>query len=845
MLAFLSYSAKDSNIVDSVAKRLGRQYCIVDKADFDTGCDFRDAIREGLDRSTVLVLFASRHSIERTWVRFEIDEAEYRKIHGQLEKILVFLVDSSLDYNDLPDWLQRVKATKEHSPAAIVREIQHHMSQLIRLEQSHRFVNRSTEQRDAEVQLVPFDGSSPPRVVLYYGLQGIGRRTLCNKVAENILRLPKSVYIPLESGDSLADIGVKLAQEVELFRDTEELKNSITSIRELDETEQESRISRYLSAIVRRRELPVFVDKGGFVSEEGVIREIADRLLGIVNSEPTIYAAIISTRRPRGLGYDAPRRIATIRVNELTRDDIKRLLLKTADDRDLHIDQAGIQELSKYIGGYPPAANYAIELAKHYGVEHVLANKRPLVEFRMSSFLRSLASDEQLTDKKKQILGLLGFYSPLPLPVIGGALGMEPKMLANELEYLIDSSFVYPDSDNHYSIASPIIEAVFRIIPITQIDHAKAVAAMDDYVSDRDTEGKLLPTARSLYKAQVFANREHTPNAVRLTGDLSQIVATSYHARDYDSTIKHAQELVRMRPELLEARMFLTRALVKKERHDEALDQIARISEAGALQEAYFLEGFLKRQQENYRAAIIAYHKSIERGRRGVSIYRELAQCYFEEGNFDEARKYIDKAQRQDPDNRFVVDLQIQIATRQGDEETAKDRLAILEQVDTVEFYQHRRSIVEYSFGDKENAYTASKEAYRQSRRPTLALLTQLIKCEIETGRLDDAGEHIRIMENRYAGIQHDIRTGIKCKWETAKEEYNNALVLWQALRRKDKPVHMALKIDILRGMIRDKRNRGEEVDVAEIEELEKLERRLGAERDKDIADLWLTFEYE
>ena len=159
-------------------------------------------------------------------------------------------------------------------------------------------------------------------------------------------------------------------------------------------------------------------------------------------------------------------------------------------------------------------------------------------------------------------------------------------------------------------------------------------------------------------------------------------------------------------------------------------------------------------------------------------------------------------AQHRDSENRYVVDLQIQIATHQGDEDTARSRLEVLKIVDHEPFYLHRLSTVEYAFGKVGAAYEAAAEAFALHNRPTLAMVSQLIKCEIETGRTDQSAEHIQYLERRFPRVKHDIRIGLKCKWEISQQQFENANALWMQLKDRTRPVHKALRRDTLRGLL-------------------------------------------
>ena len=74
--AYLAHSSIDKSYVRTVSKRIGRSITILDEMAFPPGFDFRDTIRNSLDKSSVFIFFASKTSIESTWVKFEIDEAE-------------------------------------------------------------------------------------------------------------------------------------------------------------------------------------------------------------------------------------------------------------------------------------------------------------------------------------------------------------------------------------------------------------------------------------------------------------------------------------------------------------------------------------------------------------------------------------------------------------------------------------------------------------------------------------------------------------------------------------------------------------------------------------------------
>ena len=72
MRAFLSHSSKDKQLVDGVARRLGRAYVVYDKYAFEPGDNLSRAILDGLERSDIFVLFASKQSLQSDWVKADL-----------------------------------------------------------------------------------------------------------------------------------------------------------------------------------------------------------------------------------------------------------------------------------------------------------------------------------------------------------------------------------------------------------------------------------------------------------------------------------------------------------------------------------------------------------------------------------------------------------------------------------------------------------------------------------------------------------------------------------------------------------------------------------------------------
>lgn len=821
MRAFLSHSSTDKAYVSSVAKQLGRQYCIYDLYSFETGNDFREAIRTGLNKSSIFVLFASKQALKSVWVRFEQDEAEVRAIKGMIKRPLVFLIGANVNHNALPEWLSRGRVVNGSSPKAVAREIQHYLQEFIRERQQPIFVGRHRELAQAEDLLLEYDIENPRRIFAIHGLSGIGRRTLARRVGRDLLSLSRIVVLRIEEGDGLHEIAAKISEHTEIYSDMADLKRIIDGISASSEEVTEGRIKENLEQMVASGELPVFFDAGGLLSNDGYLSDGVHKVIHCVSDSSDIYLNLVTGRKLYHNNAESMPVIPTIRVEPLKKKEIERLIGTLASRHNIKMNRTQVKDLSEYVRGYPPAAHYAMELMREYGVDAILAYKYPLVEFRTSHFIAYLSKEDILKKEQRQIIGILSYYSPLPLSVIGKIIGLGPDRLASHLNFLVDTCIVLPDENGLYAVSDPIVEAAQRIVDRSEIPHKLIADALDEYIREDAEPQHLLSVGRSLFRARRLSGEEtESSQEISLVSDLIALETQCYHSRDYDKAIEYGLASLESRPDSTEARTFVIRALAQLGRFTDTKKHIEYLRNKGQFRDVYFLEGFIARLQGRTGDAVSAYEESIKRGRRGLAVQRELASCYFILRDMEKAQNHITIAQSLGPDNRYVVDLQIIIAVHKRDEDAARRGLELLMAIDRKEFYMHRLSTVELVFGRPQQAYEAAKAAIELTNRPTFAMYTQAAKTAIACGDIDNASIFIDDLEKRFRGIKNDIRTGLRCRWEIAARQYSNALSCYELLSDKDNPIHKALRRDLLNGLLSS-------TDIADDQEKKKLQSEL------------------
>lgn len=827
--AFLSHSSLDKEFVRAVANDLGRQFCLFDEQVFDTGETFKNSIENHLDDSSIFVLFVSAEALKRIWVKFEIDEAWYRHLEGRLSKALVFIIDASVDYDAIPPWLKRAKISRTNIAKFVAREIRQHLEEIIRVEQHPFFEGRTDDLGHLQKLMRPI-GEPAPRVVGIYGLPNIGRKTFIRKAAQLTLSFNRSITIQIGESDKLQDVAIKIANTLEPYATKIGFDSIVSRIRSETKEQLIQRMLSDLKVAILNKEIPVLVDDGGVFTQEGFFTETARTIIDAAKEQSDLYTFLVSTRKPA-------ESLPALRLNPLAVDDIKRLIAQIAFADKLALTVTQISELAEYVNGYPPSAYYAIDLVKSYGVDAVLADKHRLVQFRATAFVKYLAS-RLLSADQKSILVALAQYSPIPMQVLVDTLSRDPAELARDIMELVDHSLVVPNETGLYSIAEPIVDAVVSEFRTSGVDHKAVYESLKILLADEDLELPRLELCRLFFKASVRSGARDGA-AFHMTNDLIKLTEDYYHSGDYKQCIEIAKLAVNEDQQSYTAHDFLIRGLIQEEQWDVARDEIIKLGKFAPSRDVYFLSGFLDRKKGNFKSAINNFLQAEKLGRTGAALKREIASCYFHNDQLPEAKRYISEAMSKNGDNRFVVDLSIQIAIREGDETTARSGLEKLSALDTESFVKHRLSTVELRFGSAKDALKAAQEAVEMAdndhRKPTFGMLAQLVSCFTRIAQYPEAEAALQRLSRLYSNQRSDIRLGLECRIELERKLFSRALGILENVRDKSK-IYKAMRRDAIAGELGGAMN--DEQRISYQKELDALNTELSS---FDFNGAWLT----
>lgn len=812
--AFLSHSSKDKEFVRAVAQELGRQHCIFDEQAFETGDEFKQSIQNGLDSSSIFVLFASNNSLMSDWVNFEVEEAWYRRLEKNLHKSLVYIITDSVDIEQLPHWLKRAKVQRGNVAKSIAREIRTHLNQLIE-ERKNPFVGRTEDLQALQEALTPADVAFPPHILFVTGLPGIGRRSLIQQVVESSLDLkPLKRPFRLGEGFSIQDICSSVADETEPYNTDQRFQQIMKEIQALSNEEALDRTLLNLRRMTSRGELPIFLDEGGLFDSDGNISQPIQSIIKKLSPNDEAYIAFVSNRRP----FNGNESIAKIRLNPLKPDDQK-LLIRTLDRKYIRINSARqeplksneISELAAYTAGYPPSAYAAMELVEEYGVDIVLADKTRFVELRIDQFLKYF-SKEKLSESEKSILCLLASYSPLPLNVIALTTSQDIVSVSKDLSRLIDLCFIVVE-DRLYRISDPIEDAAIKAFGLPGIEVIKnLVKSIINLVDNPDYEEQRLDLHRILYRASWYLKDRNLENRIIfLFNDLIKTIKTLYdHERDYSKVIEATEVALnkcKSKSDYETVMSYRAKAFIHQEKWQEAEQEIQKLKEYAPPRNVYYLEGFLNRKQRKNQDAINSYLESRRNGRDDEALNRELGQCYFFVGDYEKANDCVQKVLRRQQDrkrvNFYALDLQAQIAIALGDENLAEKSIDQLRDIDEAAYY-YRKSRFEFLLGDKYVAEQDAEKAKISNNNPRFQTLAHLTLCKIVNGKVDEAENILNeIDQNQQFGKTNlDIRKGLRTRLAIARQRYEDAFHLSNEIKDKASKSYKGIRRDVLQGYL-------------------------------------------
>jgi tetratricopeptide (TPR) repeat protein len=806
--AFLSHSSLDKAFVEIVARRLGRRRVSFDSWVFESGSNFIAAIRGALASSDCFVLFASRESLESLWIKFEASEAEELTRSQVLKNSIVLIIDRNISPRDCPAWMQRCLIEHVYVPNAAARVTEYQLNRIRGVESEPLFIGREELLREFSENLIPAPESRAPHLLVLGGLPGIGRRTFLSRGAKDFLSLRRGPMFHLRPTDGLDALHFALIGELGELDSKVQVALAIEQFRSATAEEKARILAQLLASTTIGNILPVIVDDGALLDSSGAYVPEALRLFEALKAYPDSVIGILENRRPLIERSQLEALCAIyVRVPHLDMDSTKRLLTQSLRRETIQVSSEQIAELAPYLDGYPPAINLSVAVAKEYGLSTFLADKSGLVDYKIRTFAGVL-DKLTLSQHEWDVLRILSAES-MPLEGIAACVNAAEEDVARVLHRLVDLNLVL-SSGNTFTIALPIKSAVQSIAGrLTDAEYGRIASNLKRIFWDSSDRVPPVEIVEATIHAVVRGGVEEL-------GDFKGFVLPSmlYRAakecydrggqQAWESAQRLILQLLQVDPEHRGGLVIQLKTQVRLSRWSDA-ERALNLIRSKHMPEQHYLAGFLQWKKGQYAAAVSAFRTGIALGQDSMEVYHGLAYCLFRLENMSEAEKVIAVALKGRRPNSLLLDLAAQIAIAQHSYADAESYIDQLRRVRADADYHHRLATL-LNARRKFSEALPHAELALQGPRKRFEVETTFVDTLIEVQNFGRATLLLDELDQRerYANEKKDVRIGLRCKLLLRQKKWRQAEDIWEALVDKSRPVHLALRIEILQQKIAD-----------------------------------------
>lgn len=764
--AFLSHNSADKEYVLRVAKELGYNSGIIDKYHFEEGYDLREQIKNYLKESDLFVLFASKESLKAPWVGYEMNLAEIALLNRDIANVLVLLVDKDLDYSDIPQWLQYSLIKYVETPkiaAGLIKNLMDDNSQNL-------YIGRGEENEKFDKHY--FSSGRDSRNLVFFGLNGIGRRSFAKKIIKQNFNQNLAVEYSIEEPKPLVSLYRDLLIDFFLISEISEFDKYRDSFESSSIEMQADEIVKLLNIFSKHKQVPILVDNGGMLNDSGEYREEIIELMKKVKETENLFVTYIQNRNPRGYANNILYFVSF--VPELSTDSTEHLLKQYCNTfYGIGLTKNESIEISKYIAGYPPTVKIAANEISSYGVDYIIDNPSNILRYNSGVFDSYL--DNMVEEEDHYLLKLLNNFGNLNLAVIMSLI----ENPTNSIRRLIDLSIISVNNESKsYYISSPISNTISEKFGIlTKRDYRKIVLTLKDKykVNDKIPDVKTLDVIIfSILRADMSKELIEFQKLI-LPSDISKTARNAYRNKDWVTAKNLYYQLLQLEEENLSALEFFIRSKIRlKENTDRYIRRLKYLSK-----EKYLIVVAFKNMKEGkFNDAAKLYEEFRESYYTPAYVYRDLGECYYQLNNLDKVREILNEGLAKTKfKNKFMLDLAAKNAIKQDNFAEAQAYIDYLEKVDNYGSVLHRKASLALKEGKLEAAKQLAEEAVKDpnSRREFYLLLANIY---ISLGELSQADNILGQTLEKYKNINIESDNGylnLRCLQYMRNKNINKA----------------------------------------------------------------------
>lgn len=765
--AFLSHSSLDKPAVREIKKKIQRIWTYFDEDCFEPGEDFRNAIVDRLSDTNLFVLFVSKSSLDSAWVKFEIDEAYWQTIKRNNISVLVLALED-IPLTAIPVWMRKAKIEPVRTYNQAAQIIKTMLFESVSVSEGV-YIGREADVLKFNNALIQYPDKIP-NIFAITGLNGIGRRTFIKDILEKRFALPFISQFELSGTEGLIELYRKLLDENIENLALEKVDELYKWFLSTSPQEQTSEVCRLLALHTNNQTCPIIVDNNALLKDDGYFRhDILCLLKTFSRDYPDCYLVLVHTRLPK-LDYNDECIVHSCRLDALDKLNCYSLFDALLKRQSVATpNQLQVKEIASYLEGYPPSIYNAVKACSLEGVDLVCNDKRALLDFQERIF-KDFLDKLPFSQIEWDVLTALYNMGNISIAPLAEVLNLTSENVAQLLKRAYEYNVVVC-TEGLYSIAPPMRVAIERKLPhYTPKDFAEISRKLISKFWNPDQEN---PVIFSLIDTMIYAvlRSGQDDELIQfknyiLPSHLLEAAEKANKDMQWAQAERYARKAIELDKQLLPAHILLFKVLVRQEtgrtraEKNREEDEILAILRGAHSKEIHYLEGFRHLKRHRYYDAINAFRHSILSGDSSIPTYRDLAECYYQIDEIEQAQAQIDNIMRSDNrkiNNAFILDLASKIAISQEEFDKVTDLLDKQSLVDYAENVEHRKATCEMKKGNYPRAFEHATNACNGERvLPQMHLLRMNIAIHLKDWKT--AEDEYREINELYKHYPVDVR---------------------------------------------------------------------------------------
>lgn len=642
MKIFLSHATADKPLVRKVHSLLCRENAWLDEVDIENGENIVSKINEGLKEASHFVLFWSKPAAKSKWVEAEVNAAFVRYISGQC-KLMMFVIDKDSN-DDIEPLLQPFKYDVIDDSDNLNQKAQK-IYETIMAANSISITRRKVEDRFEEISKIDTLTKEGCRMVVLYGLLGVGKSSLARKAFNSIY----TDTVPFELDFYNVPGPVEL-----YFRFARQFKLPIP--KNIPKEDEKKKLEEILEIIASQHRNLILRDVKGWLLDDGTPNEELNYIFNrIIKSEmfSNTFVLVTSSRHielPRTIDYIQRSRSISIRgVDDATTAAI---IMDHSSLLNGKIEQDKVRILAKKLHGYPLAAELMGRLIDENSVDYYLSQEFKVNDLKIG-LAKELISYSNPDDETVEFLKLIALAkSCLYNEEYAEAMEKEYEEICRCADKAYQSGFVFYE-DGCYKLEH-IIENYYYSIAHNDPNWKKTANKLVNYLCNKVEDGmheenvsdylRLIPIICYLL---ALTNKTIKINHFRtdMNATMGSAMWDQYNSRDYTEADDIALALLEVDKKNYDAMYVHSLCLIRKDHIADAEKIIEKmLEEYPNRKQGYYAMGNLFKSNGNYEEAITWYSRGVEINNKYAACYRGLAECYLYLGQVEMAETNIDNA---------------------------------------------------------------------------------------------------------------------------------------------------------------------------------------------------------